>query len=470
MRHTYFFLLAVLALWADARSQGWEWRSQTAGTKIVKDLNNDLYVLANISSGFTITKFNTGGQVEWTKGVFGPALVKAYKVNADNELVIAGNCTGEIVLDSAVAQPRGERSFFLLKLSAAGNLLELAVYGSASDTYVNDLFINGRGEYLLAGGFRGSFDMNGREISGDHLNRFFLIKTDARQQVLWSEVNSFASATGEAWMDEIVETSSGTIYATFSCYGLLSFKGYAFQSSGQFLVRLDTNRQIMWNQYLCYPAESFRTYSDMQLAGDTVFMNMYFTHHYSNAYIFRWSPDGTERYIILDQHSMAYAVHNNIIYYASAGHDQPINPQNFYRKVGRLTSGLEKLSQADSVLTDFTGFCSMEVIDPANLYISANGDGLSHNFIGRYALANTMLPPGAEASLASRVYPNPSNGIFYLSQETDQAEVKVFTARGQAVRFGAGHRTIDLSGNAPGLYFVRMESQGRIAWEKLMLH
>src|SRR5205085_2644908 len=92
---------------------------------------------------------------------------------------------------------------------------------STGKTFANDLFINANGDYLIGGGFTGSFDINEYPVTGDTLQNFFIIKMNANQDVLWFEKSIWISSTygdEEAHLDELVETASGKIYAaiTFS--------------------------------------------------------------------------------------------------------------------------------------------------------------------------------------------------------------------------------------------------------------
>lgn len=437
---------------------------------MVKDLNNDLYVFTNGSAGFGIDKLNSSGQVLWSKSAAGTANVVAYKIDGENNLIVLGNLASPVTIGNLAAQPNGERSFFILKVSPGSSVLQLNVYGSTEDTYATDLFINARGHYLIGGASRGSFDFNGTQISGDAFTRFFMIKTDASQHVLWWETNAYASPEGEAWIDELVETNSGIIYATFTCYGLLSYHGHNFGSSGQFLVKLDANRNIAWDHYLCYPAESFSTYSDLQLAADTLFMNMYFSHHGSSAYIYRWTPDGAQSSVMLANHHMAFGIHDNILYYASAGQDQPWTTQYYYRKMGRMNTGLMPVGTADSVVTSYAGYYALEVMNPGSLYITGYGDGMFNNFVGRYLLSGATGVAARDEAAIREVFPNPSSGLFCLPETADMPTLRVFDVNGTLINFSSRENRIDLSAYPAGVYFLRMKlNDGEVVWKKLVV-
>jgi Secretion system C-terminal sorting domain len=81
------------------------------------------------------------------------------------------------------------------------------------------------------------------------------------------------------------------------------------------------------------------------------------------------------------------------------------------------------------------------------------------------------IPSDNIAGTASKVeiYPNPSDGIFYLETSTAIKQSELFNAMGQAIKGSVFHNCIDLSANPSGIYFLRTTDQnGNIAVSKLI--
>jgi hypothetical protein len=82
------------------------------------------------------------------------------------------------------------------------------------------------------------------------------------------------------------------------------------------------------------------------------------------------------------------------------------------------------------------------------------------------------LSPSPELSAWS-IYPNPSNGVFYLSGTGSQANIELFNVHGQLIysaQLQSRLTTIDLNGKSKGFYFLKIKEQdGSIEVRKLLL-
>ncbi len=75
------------------------------------------------------------------------------------------------------------------------------------------------------------------------------------------------------------------------------------------------------------------------------------------------------------------------------------------------------------------------------------------------------IDPGTSDIVTFTVFPNPANTVLYARMGTDpatQSEIQIFNARWQQVYFsnvtGITDLTIDITGFAEGMYFVRLTS------------
>jgi hypothetical protein len=68
------------------------------------------------------------------------------------------------------------------------------------------------------------------------------------------------------------------------------------------------------------------------------------------------------------------------------------------------------------------------------------------------------------------IAPNPSNGIFNLYGDLHNAEIEIYDALGERVFAGKGAQSgIDLSGNPKGIYFVRINNEGKVCTKRLVI-
>ncbi len=77
----------------------------------------------------------------------------------------------------------------------------------------------------------------------------------------------------------------------------------------------------------------------------------------------------------------------------------------------------------------------------------------------------------AESNNFVSIYPNPSNGIFYISGETDSIfEIRIYNAFGKLVMNTGKSNKIDLEGFNSGIYFIVISNNiGKLATKRIVL-
>jgi hypothetical protein len=130
----------------------------------------------------------------------------------------------------------------------------------------------------------------------------------------------------------------------------------------------------------------------------------------------------------------------------------------------QLNNTFQQLTNNESTLYAFSVDATNEAtLDPNRFRI----------ILEPVALSNPNAP--VEASLAIRLYPNPSNGSFMVFHPTDSnASIKVYTLQGQLVHStiaNAGERTeIQLNQEmAEGIYLVQLQSGNKVVTDKLLI-
>jgi hypothetical protein len=115
----------------------------------------------------------------------------------------------------------------------------------------------------------------------------------------------------------------------------------------------------------------------------------------------------------------------------------------------------------------------MEVSPVYNQNI-ANHDGLfaenGLSIISDFKMGATGL--NAAEAIAFSIFPNPSNGNFNISiANVDACEISVMNVRGQQVYSSqvSGSTMLDLSGQAKGVYFIRLSNTNSTSIEKIVI-
>ncbi len=460
-------------------AQTWEWKQPEGSNNILKDLSNNLYIFTNLSPNFSIKKVNQYGTTLWTKTVTGNAEVKAFKVDASNNLVVVGNFTSAFSLGTYNLIPNGSQSFFILKFSPSAITLDAKAYGSTTTTFVSDLYITPAGDYIIGGGIKDSFNVNGLTITGDSLVNIFILKMDALHNPIWCEKSTMYTASGGSWLQEVVETASGKMYASIMMFGgLVDYKGFQFSYSGQYLIQLDSARNITWSKYLGYPGGSFEISSDIQTSSDTVYLKEYLdAPHFQSCRIQIWTESGVEfNKLFPNSYGLGYEVVAGQVYYAVLAQQYTSVTSGYqYRKIGTLTPTLSEIS-SDSVVSSFGTYNSIQVVNSSSMYIAGVGEGMGGSFVGKFSTVSTAVDTDSEQINVS-VFPNPSDGKLNLRLDEPSATkinyISVLDCYGKCLRkqnLIYADQQIDLSDLAKGVYILEVLSGDKKSNKKIILN
>lgn len=468
---TLLFLLSFFF----CNAQSWEWKKNISSQKILQDHAHNVYALTSQGvTGFTITKLDINGTILWSKTCANGILATA-KFDKDSNIVILGNITVPSTLDTLTLNPKGEKSMFLAKLSPSGVGLEKSVFGSNGTTFGNDLFISANGDYLVSGEFKGSFNINGQLISSnDTVIVGFLVRLNANKNVVWYEVAGFYTGGYNSSIGEVVETTSGKYYMTVTMFaGLVDFKGYKFQSSGQYLVQLDSSRQVTWVSSLGYPGLTFDKWSDIKTAGDTVCMKVYFNHHGVSSNVHVWYPNGTllQNYYSFPAYGLGYDIHDGKIYYAYAYRVSNAPAHNYFKFGYRSLTSINSIHEDSIPYTSYSYINDLSYIANNQYYIcGSEGTGFTAKFNGGLVAGI----PGNSNHIITNLYPNPTNGNLTINIDNASTSYSIILINnlGQIVYnkpHVSGGQILDLSCFKKGIYFVQIKTVKATEVKKLVL-
>jgi hypothetical protein len=450
--------------------QGWQWKNHETQSNLLKDKNNDLYIFASTSTGVSIKKRDLNGNVLWTKSITGGVSVTSYATDAANNIVVVGNVKTTATVDNYTLASKSASNFYILKISPSSSVLGVNVYGDSCETIANDIFINNNGDYLIGGGYKGNFNMNGTLITGDTVTQFFMIKTDPNQNVLWWETNGYVSgAKGSTSIVELLETASGNICAVYQTTGLVDYKGQQDSYDGQFIMELDPSRNLKWRQYECYCWMGYNVYTNLQSIGDVVYHERFafYNHSGPDAWICRWTPVGTSTVkYIGDVGNFAYSTFNNKIYYAAICP----NISGWYQQIGSVNSDFSGGHSDSTLIANSPGnyYTDMACVDTSAFYIGGAESALG-TFVGLYRINNPTLVVDQDIQVKTGVFPNPSSGIIYVKGNQPISSAKAYNSSGSEVECSVMGSEISLGTQPKGIYFVDLFFENGSVRKKIIL-
>jgi hypothetical protein len=463
-----FFIPVLFLIFHTSFGQGWEWRMPVSSSEnsgmISDDLNQIYYYSSNSSNtSFKLDKFYTDGSLIWSKTIIGESTVKAVRLDPNNNVVILGNLSSQCIVDNDTLRPNGIKSFFILKLSPNGIILNINVFGSSDITFANSIFINPSGDYLIGGASTLSFDVNGYMINGDSLETYFLLKTDASFNVLWAHKGIMN--TGNSAIDDIVETSSGNYFVVFRFqYGMTDFNGYSsFTSSGLHLLYLDSSRNVLAADNYGYPGLGFFYPYDLRTNGENAYMRNVWTHHSYYGAINRWDVLATHADISWQGGSIGYDIYNDNIFTGIVSTDNPNNPSARWMTFSRLSDSLTLLADwTDSIpLTSYCIIRNIEMIDMSSMYITGSGDGFV-DFLGKYDLSLTSVKERVDKP-DFELYPNPATEELNI-RNIGVEEIRIYNLLGVLIwqKNVENNNVINVSELPPSVYIIEISGSRKV--------
>lgn len=471
MKNRYIAIcIALSCLFANlAHSQGWEWRTLVpAGLNsgIVMDHSNRVYDYRETSfsgtGGFAMDKLDVNGSILWSTAITGDALVTGVEVDAADNVVLLGNITSSCSIQGQSLIPLGSKSFFLVKLSPSGAVLNASVYGSPEVTFANDLFITSGGDYLIAGASSGTFSMNGYTIPGDTLQTCLLIKTDANQNVIWADKGTMVQGSSE--INEVAETATGNYFMMLSMEGgFVDFNGsYAFSGTGQYLTYINSARQIQSDVYIGYPGLSFFRPHKLRVINDNAYMKNQASHHSYAGQIYSWDTACVEQASIgWPGADIGYSILNGKVYFSIIEWNNSGLPNNFWRKLGMLSPSLAIENQhVDSTGTDGADY-DMAAIDTSTFYILED-ESFYGVFVGKYNmhLATQVAGPAKIKNNPLTIYPNPaSEAITLKGLEPGDELIRIYNPLGMLVFSAGADPQLLVTGLPPAVYCLEVSGK-----------
>jgi hypothetical protein len=465
MKKIYVLSLLLFLVKTGLFSQGWEWRVPADQNSMIKNQSDQIYAYKFYNQSFSLKKYDTDGTALWSKNIPAVTWISAVRLDPSDNLLILGNLSATIYIDSDSIVPNGPENFFLLRISPSGAIIQKQVFGQQERCVAYALNFAFNGDCYLGGGFTDSISINGTMLYGDTAMVPFFVRLDPSGNVLWAETGTLTTS-GEAYVHEIAETSSGNLFVGFSMMGLLNFKGYQFNHSGQYLCYLGPLRTILAEDFLTYFSYDHFHPHDLRTNGEKAYMKNIWSHHGCSGEMNVWDAQGNYKGSGWGGSGIGYDIFNGKVYASLFSYDDCNFPTAKWRNFLQLSDSLTVISQhVDSMPVSSYGWDSgLEMIDTSSFYIIGYEDGFG-NFLGKYNLSISAGIHEDADSAPFILYPNPVVTDLVIKNINPKGEqISIYNPLGGLVyrKSFKDNAAIDLSSFAPSAYIIEISGKRKI--------
>jgi hypothetical protein len=344
---------------------------------------------------------------------------------------------------------------FLAKYNSGGNYFWAKNMGGPGNDIGNTLQIDPSGNLYLAGTFQATADFDpgpgtANCTSNGGLCDIFIAKYDNTGNYVWAKG---IGGTGDDVANNIQLDAAGNVYATgyFSSTvdfdpgqgtsNLISSGGYDI-----FIGKYDNAGNYIWAKGMGGPGSDIGSWLQLDAAG-----NVYFTGTYHGTVDFDASA-ATSTLAAAGQVDIFITKYDNAGNYVSCA------------SIGGAASsaysyGMQMDASGNLLVTGrFKGYVDFDMTG-AYAYLSSIGqDGA---FIVKYNNVPIGIKEWRIENEELLIYPNPSNGRFYLSGNLSKSkyEVEIMDITGRIIlkaNYNGENKLIDLSDHPKGLYFLKL--------------
>ena len=198
-----------------------------------------------------IAKYSPMGVPQWAKhfGDTGRDRINSVIVDTNQDVLVTGFFTGAINFGGGILTSAGGLDIVMAKYSSAGSFIWAQRFGSTLDDAAYAVTVDGGGNVIITGGFQGTVNFGGTNLTASLGLDFFLAKYSAAGTHLWSRR---APASGSENGFALATDSSGDVIAAGSFTGSVDFGGGFLATAGQediFLVKFAaSNGLYIWQQ------------------------------------------------------------------------------------------------------------------------------------------------------------------------------------------------------------------------------
>ena len=204
------------------------------------------------TNGRALTKFDPAGAVVWSAVVGSPytnTTLSGFAPDASGGTVICGGFSGTVNFDGLQVKSAGGQDMFIAGLDAFGKTSWVKSFGDADEQGGAYVQIDGQGNFIVSGSFRGAIDMGGGVLTSAGDFDIVIAKFAPNGAHLWSK--RFGGAFHE-FSSSLQLDSAGDIIFSATVAGSVDFGGgplsAATVSDDVAIVKLDPSGNHLWSR------------------------------------------------------------------------------------------------------------------------------------------------------------------------------------------------------------------------------
>jgi len=486
------------------------------------DPGSSTYNLSSVGSyDIFVQKLDAAGNFLWAKSMGGTSDDRGSSITVDaaGNVYTTGQFWGTVDFDpssgTANLTSAGSNDVFVQKLDAAGNFLWAKSMGGTGYDRGNSITVDAAGIVFNTGYFQGTADFDPSSGTANLTSAgswdIFVQKLDASGNFLWAK--SIGGSSDDRG-NSITIDASGNVYSTGGFTGTADFdpgsSTYNLTSAGSkdiFVQKMDSAGDFVWARSM--GGSLFETGSTITVDASG---NLYTTGYFEGTADFDPSS-GTANLtsagsvdIFVQKMSQCYTYGTDVVTACNSYTWIDGNTYTISNNTATYTIFGGAVNGCDSIVTLDLTIKMLDMSTTENGFtLTANESGAAYQWIdcnnnnpilgetnqsftatagGSYAViidngtcadtsdCYTIIVLGIEDFNTSiAIYPNPANDKITIKGEAINS-IKVADFKGRTVRqlLTSGNQvTIDLSGNAKGVYFVSVETKKGILIKKIVL-
>lgn len=493
-------LISFCFFLTHTQAQTFEWvksGNTTSSNRIVIDRAGSLYT----ADWQSVAKYDSIGNFIWQQNIGGNSydiIIAGIATDDSNNVYLAGAFGHTISIGpyTLTSDAGGNANTFLVKYNSGGVIQWVTRSHSNGDSGTDGITVDKQGNILLIGRFLDSLHLDSFVFDAPMTSQIFLAKYSPAGVCLWAKHLKSESFNGGAVSPKIKSDGLGNSYICghFNSYALFDSL-QVFAHGGQydqdiFLSKIDPNGNFLWLKALGGNNEEI-IYGPMDV--DSI-GNTYISSYFSSA------PAYFDSYTLTtnsyNYFTAKYDVNGNCKWakYGATGGICAVS-DGYYTSYPSLLAKYDTLGSLQWTKTVSGASNNAMVANNTDVYMTGNYNGsVSFDTCALSSTSNQMYiaklsnpaPPiitnlkETENSTVFSVYPNPTTNILTISYQSKNVENLTLTindSNGKRIYTDSQKKssvqyakTIDLSKQSKGAYYIELIADGKKSVKKVILN